>query len=48
MNILRMIKIPFLKNLTLNHVQRVEILVIITIILFVLYIFYSLNLFKKQ
>jgi len=48
MNILQMIKIPFLKNLTLNHVQRIEILVIITIILFVLYIFYSLNLFKKQ
>ena len=38
----------FLKNLSLNYVHRVELLVIFTVVLFVLYIFYSLNLFKKN
>ena len=44
----RLLHLEFLRNLSLNHIHRVEILVIIAIILFVLYIFYSLNLFKKQ
>ncbi len=43
-----LLNIEFLKNLPLNHIRRVELLVIVTVILFVLYIFYSLNLFKKQ
>jgi hypothetical protein len=42
------LKTGFLKDFSLNHIHRVEILVILTIILFVLYIFHSLNLFKKQ
>jgi len=42
------LKIGFLKNLSLNYIHRVELLVILTIVLFVLYIFYSLNLFKKH
>lgn len=36
------------KQLSLNYIHRVEIIVIISIVLFVLYIFYSLNLFKKK
>ena len=41
-------EMEFFKNLSLNYVHRVELLVIFTIILFVLYIFHSLNLFKKN
>jgi len=44
----RLLNLGFLKNLSLNHIHRVEIIVIIAIVVFVLYIFYSLNLFKKQ